>query len=210
MIPWLLLTLSLAAPVEGPARRDPERSGKGMLIAGGVMLTLGGFYRLGVESFWWTRTELPPGDRFGRWSVPNVALITNLGNVLLVAPGVGLLLAGEHRYGRWEAVRHRADGARRLDIPRLRRTGLGLLGAGLAVLVLGRSLFLPFTRVCTTNTCAYSLLESTYWAGAGMTMAGAAMMTYARGYDQTWSKGQVRVAPLASPGFAGLVVGGKF
>lgn len=210
MIPWLLLTLSLVAPIEGPPRRAPERSGKGMLIAGGVMLTVGALYRLGVESFWWTRTELPPGDRFGRWSVANVALITNLGNVLFVAPGVGLLLAGERRYGRFEAARHRADGVRRQDLPRLRRTGFGLLGAGLGVLVLGRSLFLPFTRACTTNACAYSLLESTYWAGAGMTVAGAAMLTYARGYDHTWPKGQVRVAPLASPGFAGLMLAGKF
>lgn len=210
MLPWLLTTLLLAAPIERHAPRAPERSGQGMLIAGGVLLTVGALYRLGVESFWWTRTELPPDDRFGRWSVPNVEVITNLGNLLLVAPGVGLLLAGEHRYGRWEAARHRAHGVRRQDIPRLRRTGLGLLGAGLAVIVLGRTLFLPWTHACTSNACAYSLLETTYWTGAGMTLAGAAMATYARSYDQTWSKGQVRLAPLAGPGLAGLVVGGRF
>ncbi len=210
MIPWLLTTLLLAAPIERPAPRTAERSGQGLLIAGGVLLTAGALYRLSVESFWWTRTELPPGDRFGRWSVPGVEVITNAGNLLLVAPGVGLLLAGEHRLGRHEAALHRAHGFRRHDTPRLRRTGLGLLGAGLAVIVLGRALFLPWTRACTTNACAYSLLETTYWAGAGMTVAGAAMATYARSYDQTWSKGQVRLAPLAGPGLAGLIVGGKF
>ena len=210
IIPCLLTTLLLAAPSEHPPPRTPPRSGQGMLIAGGVLLTVGAMYRLGVEAFWWTRTELPPGDRFGRWSVPNVAVITNLGNLLLVAPGAGLLLAGEHRYGRMEATRHRQDGQRRADIPRLRRTGFGLLGAGLAVLVLGRAVFLPWTQRCTTNACAYTLLETTYWAGAGMTLAGAAMANYARGYDSTWSKGQVRVAPLAGPGLAGLIVGGKF
>jgi hypothetical protein len=210
MLPWLLTTLLLAAPQERPAPRAPERTGQGMLIAGGVLLTVGAMTRLGVEAFWWTRTELPPGDRFGRWSVPNIEVIANLGNLLFVAPGLGLLLAGEHRYGRWEAVRHRADGSRRKDIPRLRRTGFGLLGAGLAVLVLGRALFLPWTHTCTTNACAYGLLETTYWTGAGMTVAGAAMATYARGYDRTWSKGQLKVAPLAGPGIAGLVLGGKF
>ena len=85
-----------------------------------------------------------------------------------------------------------------------------MLGAGLAALVLGRSLFIPWTHTCTTNACAYTWLETSYWAGAGMTVAGAAMATYARAYERTGSKGQLRVAPLAGPGLAGLVVGGRF
>lgn len=210
MIPWLLAALLLTPPAEARAPRAPERSGQGMLIAGGVLLTVGALYRIGNEAFWGTRVELPPGDRFGRWSVRNIEVNTNLGNLLFVAPGFGLLLAGEHRYGRFEAAKHRAAGTRRHDIPRMRRAGFGLVGAGLAVLVLGRAVFLPWTRACTTNVCAYTLLETTYWAGAGMTVAGAALATYARSYERTWPLGQLRVAPMAGRGLAGIVVGGQF
>jgi hypothetical protein len=199
------VTAPAPAPEVTPVAARPARAtrtGRGMLIAGGVLTGLGVVGRIGLEVFWSTAAKIVPGDPFPRWSVPNLAFVTNWNNIMFFGPGLGLLTAGAYRRGGYEA-----RGGRLRDARKMRKVGIGLLAGGLGLWALSRALFLPISDNCS-NRCAYTTLEATFWIGAGATFAGAAHLAYATGYQR--GKPSVRVAPGIGPGYAGLALAGRF
>jgi hypothetical protein len=188
-------------PVAAPPARA-ARTGRGMLIAGGVLTGLGVLGRIGLEVFWSTAAKIVPDDPFPRWSVPNLVFLTNWNNIMFFGPGLGLLTAGAYRRGG-----HEARSGRLRDARKMRAVGIGLLAGGLGLWALSRALFLPISDNCS-NRCAYTTLETTFWIGAGATFAGAAHLAYATGYQR--GKPTVRVAPGLGPGYAGLALAGRF
>lgn len=204
-----------AAPAAGTEAVEPAppagarpRTGRGLLIAGGVLTGFGVLGRIGLEVFWSTAARIIPTDPFARWSAPNVVLLTNWNNVMFFGPGLGLLTAGAYRRGQHEA----GLGALR-DARRMRLVGIGLLGGGLGLWALTRALFLPISEACPSNRCAYTTLETTFWISAGATFAGAAHLAYAYGFlnrERHNGMTRVRVAPSLGRGFAGLGLAGNF
>lgn len=192
---------SPARMVAGPSGRK-ERTGRGMLIAGGVLTGLGAVGRIALEAYWSTAAQIVPTDPFPRWSVANLVFVTNWNNVMFFGPGLGLLTAGAYRRGGHEARLGELRDARRM-----RRVGIGLLAGGLGLWALSRALFLPISDACS-NRCAYTTLETTFWIGAGATFAGAAHLAYATGY--TRARATVRAAPALGPGLVGLALSGRF
>lgn len=188
-----------------PAPPGARKTGRGLLIAGGVLTGFGVLGRIALEVYWSTAAQIVPGDPFGRWSVANVALVTNMNNVLFFGTGLGLLTAGARRRGDADAW-----SGRWRDHRRMRLVGIGLLGGGLGLLALSRALFIPIADACPTNVCAYTTLETTFWIGAGATFAGAAHLAYAVGQQRSGSNVRVRVTPNLAPTFAGLALAGRF
>lgn len=179
------------------------KTGRGMLIAGGVLTGVGVLGRIGLEVFWSTAAQLHPGSPFGTWSLANIAFLTNWNSAMFFGPGLGLLAGGAYRRGRHEAGRGTVRDARQI-----RRLGIGLLGGGLGLWALTRALMLPIANSCGSNACFYTTLESTFWISAGATFAGAAHLAYAQGYLR--GAARVRVAPSLTPSFAGFAVSGRF
>lgn len=185
---------------------DPARSGRGLLAAGGVLLGLGAVGRLAIEGFWAGPARLEPGEPFGQWSLPSIALFTSFSNVLVV-PGLVLTGFGARRHGTWRL----ASGAKAFDPVRTRRTrriGWGLLGGGLGLWALTRAVALPVLRRCETNGCAYGYLEPTLWLALGATTAGTALVGLAAG-ERRFER-RVAVTPTLGPGGPGLSAGGRF
>ncbi len=195
-----------AAPTAAPtiARKPSAKTGRGMLIAGGVLTGLGVVGRIALEVYWSTAAQIVPDDPFQRWSLKNLAFVTNWNNLMFFGPGLGLLTAGAYRRGRHEAERGEPRDARRL-----RLVGAGMLGGGLGLLALTRALFIPISSACPTNVCAYTTLETTFWIGAGATFAGAAHLALAAGHRRG-ATARVRVTPALTPTFAGLALAGRF
>lgn len=177
------------------------KTGRGMLIAGGVLTGVGVLGRIGLEVFWSTAAQLHPRAPFGMWSVPNVAFLTNWNSAMFLGPGLGLLAGGAYRRGRYEAGLGRPRDARRM-----RLVGAALLGGGLGLWALTRALMLPIARACPSNACFYTTLETTFWISAGATFAGVGHLAYAQGY----LRGRIQAAPALGPGFTGLAVRGSF
>lgn len=191
--------IEVKAPQAAPQGR--ARTGRGMLIAGGVLTGLGVVGRIGLEVFWSTAARIVPTDPFARWSTANVVFLTNWNNLMFFGPGLGLLTAGAYRRGAHEA---RIGEIR--DTRRMRKVGIGMLSGGLGLWALSRALFLPIADACGSNRCAYTTLETTFWIGAGAIFAGAAHLAYATGY----SRARVSVAPSFAPGLVGLGLSGRF
>lgn len=204
-----------AAPAPAPAAEPPAptaitiqplpKSGRGMLIAGGVLTGLGVVGRIALEVYWSTAAQIVPSDPFQRWSLKDLAFVTNWNNLMFFAPGLGLMTAGAHRRGYYDVAR-----GHRRDARRMRLVGLGMLGGGLGLLALTRALFVPIADACPSNSCAYTYLETTFWIGAGATFAGAAHLAYAAGQRRGGPVARVRVAPSLSPTFAGFTLAGRF
>ncbi|MDC0718761.1 hypothetical protein [Nannocystis bainbridge] len=190
-----------AVVVSSPVRR--AKTGRGLLIAGGVLTGLGVVGRIGLEVFWSTAAQIVPNDPFARWSTANLVFVTNWNNLMFFGPGLGLLTAGAYRRGG-----HEAGLGKLRDARRMRLVGIGLLGGGLGLWALSRALFLPIADACPSNRCAYTTLETTFWVGAGAIFAGAAHLAYATGYSRAAAR--VQVAPSLGPGFAGLGLTGRF
>lgn len=189
---------------DGTAAKPGQRprTGRGMLIAGGVLTGLGVVGRIGLEVFWGTAAQIVPTDPFPRWSVANIVFLTNWNNVMFFGPGLGLLTAGAYRRGKHQAE---LGGARNGE--RMRRVGIGMLAGGLGLWALSRALFLPISGACS-NRCAYATLETTFWISAGAIFAGAAHLAYGTGYAR--NRAALRVAPGIGPGFAGVSLAGRF
>lgn len=206
----------VVAPEPAPAvsmtyapMQRPARDGRGLLIAGGVLTGLAAGYRIGVEAFWGTRDELPPDGAFGRWSVPTIVLTTNLGNLPLLVPGAAMLIAGSHRRGVAEGWAD-YEGKRVREWSRLHKAGIGLLAGGLTLWGFGRALFLSWIDLCPTNACVYGMLETTFWAGGGMAIAGGMLTAYARGYKRGARVVNIAVLPNVTPTMSGLSLTGRF
>ncbi|WP_422882930.1 hypothetical protein [Nannocystis pusilla] len=191
------------APTTAPARPTRAKTGRGLLIAGGVLTGLGVVGRIGLEVFWSTAAQIVPTDPFARWSTANLVFVTNWNNLMFFGPGLGLLTAGAYRRGGHEAGLGKVRDARRM-----RLVGIGLLSGGLGLWALSRALFLPIADACPSNRCAYTTLETTFWIGAGAIFAGAAHLAYGTGYSRAAAK--VQVAPSLGPGYAGLGLAGRF
>lgn len=192
------------APAPAPAPTTAVRTGRGMLIAGGVLTGLGVVGRIALEVYWSTAAQIVPGDPFQRWSLKNLAFVTNWNNLMFFGPGLGLMTAGAYRRGRHEALT-----GKRHDAARMRVVGLGMLGGGLGLLALTRALFIPISSACPTNVCAYTTLETTFWIGAGATFAGAAHLAMAAG-QRRGAAARLRVTPAFTPSFAGVALAGRF
>ncbi|WAS90228.1 hypothetical protein [Nannocystis punicea] len=196
-----------AAPVPEASPGRKAKTGRGLLIAGGVLTGLGVVGRIALEAYWSTAAQIVPTDPFARWSTANLVFVTNWNNLMFFGPGLGLLTAGAYRRGA-----HEASLGKVRDAQRMRRVGIGLLGGGLGLWVLSRALFLPIAEACPSNRCAYTTLETTFWIGAGAIFAGAAHLAYGTGYLRAGARARVRVqvAPSFGPGFGGLALAGRF
>jgi len=192
---------AIARPPASPTTR--AKTGRGLLIAGGVLTGLGVVGRIGLEVFWSTAAQIVPTDPFARWSTGNLVFVTNWNNLMFFGPGLGLLTAGAYRRGG-----HEAGLGKPRDARRMRLVGIGLLSRGLGLWALSRALFLPIADACPSNRCAYTTLETTFWIGTGAIFAGAAHLAYGTGYSRAAAK--VSVAPSLGPGFAGLGLAGRF
>jgi len=185
-----------------PTAQPGRKSGRGLLIAGSVLTGVGALGRVGLEVFWTTTAGLKPGEPFGRWSLANIAFLTNWNSVMFFGPGLGLLTAGAHRRGSYDAARGRP-----LDLNRRYKLGVGLLSGGLGLFVLSRALLLPLSRACDTNACFYGAMESTFWVSAGATFVGATQLAYALGARRG---ARLNLVPALGRGFAGLSAAGAF
>lgn len=197
-----------AEPAPAPARKPagPKRpAGRGLTIAGGVLTGLGVAGRLGIDVFLATVADLRPSEPYGTWSVGAFFMATSFSNVPTLT-GIGLLGAGAYRRGHWDGQRGRTPSRARA------RLGWGLLGGGLGLWGLSRALFFPWVNVCQTNGCAYGYLETTYYASAGLAIAGLTMVTREAGLrraDDEREAGYIRITPLFGPS-QGLALSGRF
>ena len=180
-----------------------QRDGRAMLVAGGLLTGAGVLGRVGLEVFWRTTAGLEPGAPFGKWSLANIAFVTNWNSAMFLGPGLGLLAGGMYRRARHDALPGRGQAARRM-----RRVGVGLLGGGLGLWVLTRAVMLPIADACGSNACFYGTLESTFWIGTAATFTGALHLAYAQGHLRGASR--VQLAPSLGMGFTGLTVSGRF
>lgn len=194
------------SPAPSPATRQPvasPRAGRGLTIAGAVLSGIGLAGRVGIDVFLATAAGLHPRDPYGRWSVGPFFMATAFFNAPTLA-GVGLLAGGAHRKGRAEGALGLAPDRRR------RRLGIGLLGGGLGLWGLTRALFLPWTRGCESNACAYAYLESSYFISAGAVIAGSMLVARETGRRRGLDDHQIAVTPLIGPGAQGLALSGRF
>ena len=197
-----------AAPVTTPPRTPAGRqrpAGRGLTIAGGVLTGLGIAGRLGIDVFLATVAELRPSEAYGTWSVGAFFMATTFSNVPTLT-GLGLLGAGAYRRGHWDGQRGRAPSPARV------RLGWGLLGGGLGLWGLSRALFFPWVNACQTNGCAYGYLETTYYASAGLALAGLTMVTREAGLRRAAHEreaGYIHIAPLFGPS-QGIALSGRF
>lgn len=195
----------IPVPPAPPRPRRKEKSGRGMLIAGGVLLGLGSTFRAGIEGFWAGPAQLEAGEPFGRWSIPSIVFFTSFANTFVV-PGLALAGIGARRRGRWRHDRGLSDP----DGARLKwRVGWGLLGGGLATWAITRAVAIPVLRSCETNGCAYGYLESTLWAGLGLAVPGVILVGLAAG-ERGRRPRRISAAPLLGPRSAGVTFGGRF
>ncbi|MEZ4383231.1 MAG: hypothetical protein R3A79_18025 [Nannocystaceae bacterium] len=213
-----------SAPADDPPdprvlrrRRQEARRGRAMTIAGATLTGLGLVGRLGIDVFLGTVADLDANEPYGRWSVGPFFMATTFSNVPTIA-GIGLLGGGLYR----EARAH----GRRFQHPpsaRSKRVGWGLLGGGLGLWALSRALFLPWTKACQSNGCAYGYLESSYFLSAGMVITGVAIVARQAGFERAEAyedanyieiAGRRRrapsVTPVVSPTFQGLSLSGRF
>ena len=198
-------------------RRQAEaRRGRILTIAGATLTGIGLAGRIGLDVFLATVADLAPREPYGRWSVGSFVMATTFQNVPTLV-GIGLLGGGSY-------YRARAHG-RRFDHPssrRNKRRAWGLIGGGVGLWGLSRALFLPWTRACRSNACAYGYLEPTYFVSAGLVITGVVLATRESGFERAEAEEKAdyiklhsqRQAPILSPvvgpGFQGLSLSGRF
>ena len=209
-------------PIERPSpaliqrRKADARRGRALTIAGATLTGLGLAGRIGIDVFLATVADLAPREPFGRWSIGPIFMATTFSNVPTLV-GVGLLGGGSYH----EARAH----GRRFDHPasrRTKRTAWGLLGGGLGLWGLSRALFIPWTRACESNACAYGYLESTYFISAGLVISGVVLVAREAGFSRAQAEGKAdyiklqarrrapTLTPVVAPGFQGLSLSGRF
>jgi hypothetical protein len=188
-----------------------------MTIAGAALTGLGLAGRLGIDVFLGTVADLDAREPYGRWNIGPFFMATVFSNAPTIA-GIGLLGGGLYREARAHGRRFQHPPSRRN-----KRIGWGLLGGGLGLWALSRATFLPWTKACRSNGCAYGYLESSYFLSAGMVIAGTALVARQRGFERAEAyedanyieiAGRRRrapnVTPVVSPTFQGLSVSGRF
>lgn len=198
-------------------RRQEARRGRAMTIAGATLTGLGLAGRLAIDVFLGTVADLDAREPYGRWNIGPFFMATVFSNAPTIA-GIGLLGGGLYREARAHGRRFRHPPSRRN-----KRIGWGLLGGGLGLWALSRATFLPWTKACRSNGCAYGYLESSYFLSAGMVITGAAIVARQRGFERAEAyedanyieiAGRRRRAPsltpVVSPTFQGLSVSGRF
>lgn len=182
------------------------KSGRGLVATSGALLGLGILGRGALEIFWVGPAKLEAREPFGQWSIPTIAFATSFGNALVV-PGLVMMPFGTRRLGAWRVHTSRVLA----DEARARRNhvlGWGLLGGGLGLWALTRSIALPVLRRCETNGCAYGYLETTYWLSLGAAIPGAVLVGLSAGERR--AKRPLSVMPVVDGHMRGLAVGGRF
>ena len=198
-------------------RRQAEaRRGRILTIAGATLTGIGLAGRIGLDVFLATVADLAPREPYGRWSVGSFVMATTFQNVPTLV-GIGLLGGGSY-------YRARAHG-RRFNHPssrRSKRRAWGLIGGGVGLWGLSRALFLPWTRACRSNACAYGYLEPTYFVSAGLVITGVVLATRESGFERAEAEEKAdyiklhsqrqapTLSPVVGPGFQGLSLSGRF
>jgi len=197
-------------------RRAEARRGRALTIAGATLTGLGLAGRIGFDVFLATVADLAPREPFGQWSIGPIFMATTFTNVPTLT-GIGLLGGGSY----YQARAH----GRRFDHPssrRTKRTAWGLLGGGLGLWAVSRALFVPWTRACESNACAYGYLEPTYFVSAGLVITGVVLLARESGFaraeaEETADYIKIRarrptptLSPIVTPGFQGLSLSGRF
>ncbi len=197
-------------------RRVEARRGRALTIAGATLTGLGLAGRIGFDVFLATVADLAPREPFGQWSIGPIFMATTFTNVPTLA-GIGLLGGGSY----YEARAH----GRRFDHPSSRRTkraAWGLLGGGLGLWAVSRALFVPWTRACQSNACAYGYLEPTYFVSAGLVVTGVVLLARESGFARAEAEEKAdyikirarrptpTLSPIVTPGFQGLSLSGRF
>ncbi len=198
-------------------RRHAEaRRGRILTIAGATLTGLGLAGRIGLDVFLATVAGLGPREPYGRWSVGSFFMATTFTNVPTLV-GVGLLGGGSYHGARAHGRRFAHRSSRRN-----KRRAWGLIGGGLGLWGLSRALFLPWTRACQSNACAYGYLEPTYFVSAGLVIGGVILAARESGFERAeaeekadYIKLQSRrpratLTPVVGPGFQGLSLSGRF
>ncbi len=197
-------------------RRAEARRGRALTIAGATLTGLGLAGRVGFGVFLATVADLAPREPFGQWSLGPIFMATTFTNVPTLA-GIGLLGGGSYYQARAHGRRFAHPSSRRT-----KRTAWGLLGGGLGLWGLSRALFVPWTRACQSNACAYGYLEPTYYVSAGLVLTGVVLLAREAGFRRAeaeeaadYIKIRARrptptLSPIVAPGFQGLSLSGRF
>lgn len=175
----------------------PRYRGRGMLLAAGVLGTVG----FGLKLFTSVVAEGDPFVLMGGGVFYNPIIGTSLG---LLGGGMGML-------GRYHAHRAMFDGE---EAPRRRRTALGwgLFSAGVGVWAATRAYGI---LGCSTTECMTGVWEGGYYLSLAATVPGIAMGAYGSGYQGYERRfghlaRRMTVAPLASRDAWGLSISGRF
>jgi len=197
-------------------RKEEARRGRALTIAGATLTGLGLAGRIGIDIFLATVADLAPREPFGQWSIGPIFMATTFSNVPTLV-GVGLLGGGSYHQARAHGRRFNHPSSRRT-----KRTAWALLGSGLGLWGLSRALFIPWTRACQSNACAYGYLESTYFVSAGLAISGIVLAAQESGFRRAEEEETAdyiklhsrrrapTLTPVVAPGFQGLSLSGRF
>lgn len=197
-------------------RQADARRGRILTIAGAALTGLGLAGRIGLDVFLVTVADLAPREPYGRWSVGSFVMATTFQNVPTLV-GIGLLGGGSYHRARAHGRRFNHPSSRRN-----KRRAWGLIGGGVGLWGLSRALFLPWTRACQSNACAYGYLEPSYFVSAGLVISGVVLATRESGFERAEAEEKAdyiklhsqrqapTLTPVVGPGFQGLSLSGRF
>ncbi|HFE47329.1 MAG TPA: hypothetical protein ENJ18_17890 [Nannocystis exedens] len=197
-------------------RHADARRGRILTIAGATLTGIGLAGRIGLDVFLATVADLSPREPYGRWSVGSFFMATTFTNVPTLV-GLGLLGGGSYHSARAHGRRFAHRSSRRN-----KRWAWGLIGGGVGLWGLSRALFLPWTRLCQSNACAYGYLEPTYFVSAGLVISGVVIAARESGFERAEAEEKAdyiklesrrqgpTLTPVIAPGFQGLRLTGRF
>jgi hypothetical protein len=141
---------------------------------------------------------------------------------VVFAGALGAAMGGAARRGRWDAARDVRRGNPR-DLSRRAKVGLGLAGAGLAIVILDSALngacylhgagpyVQPNDEFSFIQNCRTGVSTALIDVGFAATAVGFPMAIHARVYRRhVRARTQLSLAPMRMPGGGGITVSGRF
>ena len=204
-----------AAPRPLVAVPPPPKSGRGLMIAGGVVMGTGLILKILTTSavVQTARAYRGDGDGFPSFEIDAMVLGGSLFYKPLIGGGMGLMAGGFVRRGQLAAHQDIFSTTSKTRRPRQAALGWGLFGGGAGLWAVTR---LAGLLGCQTSQCKAGVYEGGYYASLAMTSVGlplGAWSTSYENYEARWAPVVARslsVAPMGGAGRFGLSLIGRF